>query len=125
MREHENILFQNPHFAQALEGSIAYTAIKDGVVMCAYGVMPYIKGIGEIWMIPSVYLQKEALRLGRRAKLWLEDTREDLALNRMETLCLDDDLHNGWMTFLGFECEGTKRKYWAGKDYKMWSKIWE
>lgn len=125
LREHESVLFQNPHFAECLEGSLAYTACYNGRVMCAYGIIPYVKGIGEIWLLPSVYLGKEAIKLGRRAKLWLEDTRQDLGLHRMETLCLNDELHTRWMEFLGFECEGVKRKYWDGKDYKMWGRIWE
>ncbi len=92
--------------------------------MCAFGVAPYLKTIGEIWLLPSVYLPQKPLLLARETRKWLEGIREDLGLERMETLCISDTLHDRWMTFLQFECEGVKRKYYKGKDYKMWGRIW-
>lgn len=126
LREHEHILLQNPNMLEMLEGGIAVTAVADGRVSCAYGINPYLKGVADIWLLPSIYIESvDGMKLARRAKAWLEEMREDLNLHRMETLCLADDLHDRWMTFLGFECEGVKRKYCGGNDYKMWGRIWE
>lgn len=126
LREHEHILLQNPKMLEMLEGGIASTALADGRIICAYGINPYLEGVADIWLLPSVFVEtKEAMRVARGAKEWLEQMREDLALHRMETTCLADELHDRWMTFLGFECEGVKRQYFGGKDYKMWGRVWE
>lgn len=125
LRVHENNLLLNPNMLEMLEGGIANTAVVDGRVICAYGINPYLKGVADIWLLPSVYVEsKEAVKVARGAKAWLEQMQEDLGLHRMETTCLDDDLHNRWMSYLGFEIEGAKRSYFGGCDYNMWGRIW-
>lgn len=42
---------------------------------------------------------------------------------RLETNSMDCPTINKWMKFMGFECEGTRRKFMYDKDYKMWSII--
>ena len=41
--------------------------------------------------------------------------------SRLQTTSEDCETINRWMKFLGFECEGTRKKYMYGKDFKMWS----
>lgn len=125
LRDHEDRLFANEGIVAALEGSIAEVAIADGIPVCAYGIAPYLGDMAEVWLIPSVYTKDYAVKLARDTREWLEEMHIDLKIRRMETLCLDDDLHNRWMAFLGFECEGVKRQYYNGVDYKMWGRIWE
>lgn len=125
MREHEAGLIKNTQHLEALESSsVACTGIVDGVVMCCGGVSPFLNGNAEIWLIPSAYVAENPTVFARHLKKWLFAVREDLALTRMQTACLDDDLHNQWMTFLGFEKEGVLRKYHNGIDYNMWSRLW-
>jgi hypothetical protein len=126
LRDHEDKLFHDPRMVEALEGSIAETAVVGGRVVCAYGIAPFMDTLAEVWLIPSVYVEStDGMKVARGAKKWLEEMRIDLGTKRMETLCLADEYHDRWMTFLGFECEGVKRKYYKDKDYKMWSRIWE
>ena len=44
---------------------------------------------------------------------------------RVETYSEDCKIINRWMEFLGFTCEGLKKKYMYNKDYRMWSMLWE
>lgn len=126
LREHEKELLKDKAMYEFLEGGIASTATSDGVVVCSYGIMPQIKGVATIWLLPTIYVEsKESLKVARGAKAWIEQMQEDLGLHRMETACVADELHDRWMTFLGFECEGVKRKYCGGQDYNMWGRIWE
>ena len=126
VRAHEAALLANNEHLEALEkGSIACTGIVNGVVMCCGGVSPFLNGNAEIWLIPSVYLETETMSFSRHLRRWLFGVRDDLALTRMQTACLDDDLHNQWMTFLGFEKEGVMKKYHNGTDYVMWGRVWE
>lgn len=125
LRDHEDRLFANPAIIDALDGSISEIAIVDGVPVCAYGIAPYLGDLAEIWLIPSIYVETHAVKVAKGARKWIDEMREDLGIRRMETLCLSDDLHDRWMTFMGFECEGVKRQYFNGADYKMWGRIWE
>ncbi len=40
---------------------------------------------------------------------------------RVETTSLDTPELNRWHEFLGLKCDGYKKKYFAGRDYKSWS----
>lgn len=126
MRDHEKSLCSDKATMRAIESSsICCTGIIDGRVICCGGVSPSLNGNGNIWLVPSVYLQDYTVVFVRSLRKWLFQVREDLALTRMETECMDDDLHNAWMKSLGFTKEGTKRKYYNGKDYNMWGRLWE
>jgi len=125
IRNHEDRLLANDGILQCLENSFADTIIIDGRVVASRGVAPSFDGVADIWLIPSVYLENHAATALRSAILWVEEMQQDFGLRRMETVCIDDRLHNRWMTALEFECEGIKRQYYKGKNYKMWSRLWE
>ena len=126
LRDHEHVLLHDPNMLGILEGSIAVTAVADGVIVCCYGINPYLDGVADIWLLPSIYVEeKHGMAVARGAREFLANMKEDLGLRRMETTCLADDLHDRWMTFLGFEKEGTKKQYYGGKDYHVWGKLWE
>jgi hypothetical protein len=126
IRHHEADLLSHKEHLEALEkSSIACTGVINGVVMACGGVSPFINGNAEIWLIPSVYLKSDSFLFARNLRRWLFGVREDLALIRMQTACIDDELHCNWMKFLGFEKEGIMKKYHNGKDYIMWGRVWE
>ena len=126
IRHHEASLLAHKEHLETLEkSSIACTGIINGVVMACGGVSPFMNGNAEIWLIPSMHLKEDSFLFARHLRRWLFGVREDLALTRMQTACIDDDLHCNWMMFLGFEKEGTMRKYHNGKDYIMWGRVWE
>jgi len=124
LREHEQSIVGQPARMKALEeASIAVTGVADGRIVLCGGVMPYLAGTADVWLLPSIYLPNHAKTVIPKLKEWLYNVREDLALTRLETSCLDDALHTRWMKWLGFEQEGIRRKFYMGKDYVMWSKI--
>lgn len=43
--------------------------------------------------------------------------------SRLQTTSEDCPIINKWMKFMGFELEGTRKKYMYDKDFKMWSII--
>lgn len=125
VRPHETTLLSDEALVKLEQGSIAITGVIDGRVISCGGVIPLYNGVAELWQIPSVYVSEITMRYARYIRRWLEGIREEFLLHRMETLCLDDDLHNRWMRFLGFEREGVKRKFINGNDYVMWGRVWE
>lgn len=125
IRDHEKHFLEIQGIVEYLVNSIAVTAILDGRVVCCGGVSPFAMGNAEIWLLPSIYLPEYKKTLCRAIKTWLLEIRDTLSLRRMQTDCLDDDLHNSWMEFLGFDREGTRKKYFNEKDYGVWGKVWE
>lgn len=125
IRAHETTLLNDDVLAKLEHGSIAITGVVDGRIISCGGIIPLFNGIAELWQIPSVYVSEITMRYARYIRKWLEGMKEEFKLHRMETLCLNDDLHNRWMRFLGFEREGVKRKYLNGNDYVMWGRVWD
>lgn len=127
VREHEMaVLGFSDHISNLEKSSIAITGITDGRVICCGGVMPFGTGNAEVWLIPSIWVSKYPIIFQKTLKKWLLNVRNDLALTRMQTACINDDMHNNWMQNLGFEREGLMRNYFNGVDYAMFGRtIWQ
>ncbi len=124
VRDHESHLI-SPDTLAGLENGLAITGIVDGRIISCGGILPYHHGNAEIWQIPSIYVEIVSLQYARFVRKWLEEKQAEFCLHRMETLCLDDDLHNRWMRFLGFEREGVKRKWVNDMNYVMWGSLFD
>lgn len=122
VRDHEKRF--NVEGLKALEGKVSFTGIIDGRIISCGGLVMYSETGAELWQIPSIYVKQYAGQYARHIKKWLAEISADLGLKRMETISLDDPLHNRWMTFLGFEKEGVKKQFLNGADYAVWGKLW-
>ncbi|UOF77745.1 putative acetyltransferase [Caudoviricetes sp.] len=123
MREHEKGLIGNENM-KAFEG-VAFTGLIDGRIISCGGVVIEKWGNAYVWQVPSVYVNDVKMSYCKYIRKWLDDVASEYALNRFETTCVNDDLHNRWMKFLGFEVEGIKKKYINGQDYVMFGKVME
>ena len=124
IREHEQVLLSNVTHLDALENSIAKTGIIDGKIIACGGVLPFFNGNGELWLIPSIYVKDYRVTFVKVIKEWIEDVAHNLALRRLQSNCIDDELHGSWMAHMGFQREGTLRKYHDGMDYAVWGRLW-
>ena len=124
IREHERFLISEDLLSN-LEKGIAFTGIIDGRIISCWGINLGYFGNADIWQMPSIYVKDHTIVYGKYVRRWINDIRKQYALHRLETTCLDDELHNRWMKFLGFEQEGKKRKWINGQDYIMWARLWE
>lgn len=62
---------------------------------------------------------------GRTMKNLINDIKNRLGIKRIETLSQDCEVLNNWHLFLGFLCEGVKRKFLNNQDYRMWAIVEE
>jgi hypothetical protein len=124
IRDHEKLLSSGKDLS-FLEAGVAFTGIVDGRVVCCGGVIPTLGGNSDIWIIPSVHVAQYTMTFARELRKALFNIRQDLALSRMQSACLNDELHDRWMSFLGFKKEGVMRKYFNGEDYAMWGRVWD
>ena len=100
----------------------------DDKALALISVMILHTGVATIFVIPS----KDAHSLKKKTfiatvvslRSTLDEIVKEHKLRRVETLTIDEEKHNTWMKFHGFQMEGVKRKYGInGEDYKMWSKL--
>jgi len=137
-REHLNLIdarkqeaeglmpYLNDAFLQVAEGlPHNYSMVEDGKIITCMGLLPMWDGVYEVWQIPSIYVEDYIKSYCKNVLGLLDSAAEKLDIWRMQTKSPADDLHDRWMKFIGFECEGTLKKYSRfGKDYRMWRRIY-
>ena len=135
-REHLNLMdareYERDHLIPNLSGAFfdlaesrphCYTMIADGRIISCIGAFPLWDGVWECWQIPSIYVHKYTKDYART--LWgiFDKAAERDNFRRLQTSAPNDELHNRWMEFIGFECEGLMKGYSrTGVDYKMWAR---
>ncbi len=100
------------------------TIVYDHRVLGVIGYYEMWPGVCEVWIIPSGLVSKYSIVFARIAKRQLEMLPQVRRYHRIQVTALDDKLHNDWLTWLGFTCEGTLKNYSMNKqDYKIWAKV--
>jgi len=127
MRAHEReMLALDPNFGSILEQStVCRTGMIGGRIIACGGVSKNIYGVGDVWLIPSIFISDHGITFLRLVKDWLKKVSLAYDIKRLQTASPDDELHNNYMQFLGFAKEGEMKQYALGKNYCMWSLLWE
>lgn len=101
------------------------TMMYDGRALGIIGAVKMWKGVFEIFIIPTVYVEKYPLAFVRTVKGLLDSFQESHDVVRFQTESLADELHDRWMKYIGFKCEGTLEKFSStGLDCRMWARIY-
>lgn len=115
IRPREEELLKDESIKAKVLSSYAVTGFEDGRVVACGGIVPQT---GNIWLIPSIYVKDYTVEFCRELRNWLFQAREDLGLKTLHTICLNDELHNNWMKFLGFTSLETN------EGLTLWSRTW-
>jgi hypothetical protein len=108
--------------AQARAG-LAITLLIDGRVACCGGIARLWPGLGEAWMLPAELARSKPLALTRTAHRFIDRAMIALSLHRVQCFCQTlDNRAVRWAPALGFQREGTLRRYGTdGTDYEVFS----
>jgi hypothetical protein len=123
--EREKLLpFVGEVFLNAAECSpYCFSLVADGRVIACIGCFQLWDGVLEAWQIPSVYVQDYVISYCRVIRGLLNDAANRTGGRRIQTSSPADELHDRWMKFIGFTCEGTMKEYSRfGLDYRLWSR---
>lgn len=101
----------------------AITGIIEGRIISCGGLLLEKHGCAYVWQVPSIYVRYVQKSYCRYIKEWLDSRIKEYMLHRLESVCVDDDLHNRWMSFLGFEKEGIKKSYYNGQNFAMFGRV--
>jgi hypothetical protein len=109
----------------AAERGDAFTLMHEGRILCVGGVSMVWPGVGQMWLIPSQYVNDYSLVFVRTVRNFLESMMKSHELHRMQAV-ISSELPNGekWIRGLGFQKEGKMQQYSAsGVDYYLYGKL--
>jgi len=118
--------FTDEQWQTALAAGPAYTARRDGTVLCCAGIIPQWSGRAITWSFLSEDITpKDMLFVTRQVKSLLDSVQLLPMYRRIETT-VKNDFWQGirWAGILGFIPEGILRCYDPhGNDYIMYARI--
>lgn len=102
----------------------AVTLIEDGRILMMLGAILLWKGNAEFWLIPTRYAQECPLLFCKSVRKLMDSMAQAAQLHRIQALAIDDESHNNFMEFLGFQKEGTLKQYSDLKeDFVQWARL--
>lgn len=114
MREHEAALHANYgiDFDQLLQEAVyGEAALWDGKVLACWGTL----ADGAIWQLPSVHIATVPSAYAKQAIKVVKQMVKSFP--NAYTVCLDDELHNRWMKFIGFKRIDESEHFMFGFKY--------
>lgn len=101
-----------------------WSVLHNGIHIASGGALPISPGVGEVWQFPTIHVPKHMVSYSKVFRHYLREILEKGNFRRLQTSCPVDDLHDRWMRFLGFECEGVMRRYgFDGTDRAIWARL--
>lgn len=119
-------LGEMPQFRKSMEqlnNTYAWTGVVDGQVIGCAGMVPLLPGVGEIWALFSDALPQHKVSMFKELKRHLEHLHAQ-GYPRLQTV-VQHGFETGkrFVERLGFEFEGSMRKYINGETYDRYAKI--
>lgn len=101
-----------------------FTFIKDNQIIGVFGVFEVYKGRAIVFSFISKSAGKCLFSVLKSLKRLIEDGLKKTGTDRLEMEVMSGFKHGErFAEMLGFECEGVMRKYYKGKDYKLYARI--
>jgi len=104
----------------------AYTAIDSGKPVLCFGLEFQWEGVAIAWLIPDrAMVKKHKFKFHKGALKYFDIAAKHYNLHRIEVAVnVRNSYAERWIESIGFEYEGTLRKYGVDKvDHKMYSRL--
>jgi hypothetical protein len=102
----------------------AIAAVENDTVLAIATWLTPVVGVFDLgmWASDNIHEKRTGyLRFMRGAVKNLVEMSHT-AVRRIQTTSYADEVHDRWMKWLGFECEGTLKKYAPdGRDIRVWA----
>lgn len=119
--------FPNPRaIAASLARGPAYTAVIDGRILASGGILPFWKGVGEAWIVSSELVSEHRVFFAKAVWRILNQLIIDDGFERVQTTVdAEHKVSIKWLERMGFEYEGTMRKFIGGRDHYRYARVRE
>jgi hypothetical protein len=94
-------------------GDKALTFIDDGRIIFICGIKLFRPGVGQCWIIPSVYVDNYKVSFVKTIRKLIKDNFKAMNLHRLHTTIVDDFV--GWIEYMGFKRESVLEKIGSDK----------
>ncbi len=104
---------------------VSGTALYDGEILCVIGAFDMWEGVCEVWILPSKAIEKHKIIFARLVRQQLEALEEVKDYHRIQVTALNNEFHNKFFRWLGFELETPNGMVNFTKDksnYNMWAR---
>lgn len=124
-REKQTLSMTTPEFFNVIKAAtvVEYGADDFIRILGVVGMRGMWPGVADVFLIPCANLSKRnTIAFVRRVRNAMQIARDEYGIRRFQTVAVDDELHNRWLTFMGFEEEGLMKEYSVNcEDYKLWA----
>lgn len=98
------------------------TLMNGSVVLGVFGAVPTVPGVCEVFILASADQKRFPIIFAKTVRRELYTLKGKF--RRTQAVSKNDEFHARWLSWLGFEKEGTMRKYGVdGEDMVMWGLV--
>ncbi len=102
----------------------AFTAFYKNEIIAIAGITLVWPGLGEAWALFGKNPQRHKFFIHREALRHIEQIAKEKKLERIQGCAIKEhEAGKRWLEHLGFEYEGPMRKFWMGKDFVRYARI--
>lgn len=124
-RERRTLEMTSPEFFSSIVAGTVVEYGDDGFirVLGVVGMRGMWPGVADVFLIPCTNLSKRnTIAFVRQVRNAMKIARDEYGIRRFQTVAVNDELHNRWLSFMGFEEEGLMKEYSINcEDYKLWA----
>ena len=103
---------------------MSFTLEENGSVLGCFALLEVTKKRAVICSFISKDAGKAMFKIVKKLRALLDDGIAKTGMDRVEMTVLNGFKHGErFAEMLGFECEGVMRKYYKGKDYKLYARV--
>jgi len=93
-----------------------FTVVKNGQLLAMFGNIQLWDGVQQLWLIPSIYLEANAVSFVRFLKEYFKAALRSGLGHRFQTETRTGEYYAKLMRSLGFTCESTMEMYYHNKE---------
>jgi hypothetical protein len=124
-REQNILETASPDFFVAIAALTVVEFGEDGFVrvLGVIGMRRLWAGVADVFLIPCNNLTKRnTIAFVRQVRNAITIAKDEYGIRRFQTVAVDDELHNRWLSYIGFVEEGLMKEYSVNsEDYKLWA----
>jgi len=111
------------HYELAASNGLSFSAVDNGWLIAAAGLMPLWPGVAEAWLLASSRVDRHPVTIGRLVRQGLFEKIETEQLHRVQAVMRSDQpMLIRWARFLGMKHEGQMLAYDQRRaDYDRWA----
>ena len=102
----------------------SFTLDDNGEILGCFAFLEVCEKRGVVCSLISRNAGRAMLKMVKQFRKMLDDGMKRTGLERIEMQVLDGFDHGErFAKMLGFECEGVMRKYYKGRNYKLFARV--